>query len=80
MSRQPGYETNSYVGYDRESRRETMTQRADGGIGRPRGAAAQATGHGADAATRQAWADLAEISDIDFRRMKLRMLELEQAR
>ena len=77
VSRRPGYETNDYVGYDREVRRETMAGRQGADIGRPRGAAARVAGHGPDAATRQAWAELAEISDAEFRAMKLRMLELQ---
>lgn len=75
MSRRPGYETNDYVGYDREVRRETMTQRSDGGIGRPRGAAARVAGREPDAATLAARTELA-VSELDYLRMQTRMREL----
>jgi hypothetical protein len=75
MSRRPGYETLDYTGRGYESRRETMAQRADGGIGRPRGAGAQAAGRGPDAVTRAARDELTEI-EFDYMRRRMQLLEL----
>jgi hypothetical protein len=66
VSRQPGYETTSNVGYDQENRRKTFAQRADGGIGRPRGAGRH-PGRASDGS---------EVSETELLRLRLRMLEL----
>ena len=69
--RDPGYESLDRNGANRpnEGRRETMAERQAVGIGRPRGAAARAA---APRARRE------QISDIEARRLRLRVLELER--
>ena len=66
MSRRPGYETLDDIGAGRET---TAQRRQPVDIGRY-------GQRGPDAATRRAWAELEQISDLEHRRMILRTLEL----
>ncbi len=73
MTHRPGYETTSYTGPGYEGRRETMAGRSAVDIGRPRGAAARAAGHGPNAATLA----MQDEWRAELMKMKTRLLELQ---
>jgi len=78
-----GYETTDSIGTglpgELRGRETMMSRQRYANIGRPHGAG-RAAGHGPDAATRRAWADLEQIGEDETLRMRQRLLELEQAR